>query len=718
MRIFMTSGYSRTVLLTLGLLCLSASGAMAGEVTAGKVQAVDASLSNSVENLDYATMPGGKVVVKVTMKSESKQPPASFMTKSPPRVILDFLNTSSHLTKNSIDVSSESLRNMSVAQGDNRMRLVLNLNKPVSYSTSIEGNTIVIVLQESGSMAVKDTVTTHFSQPKLDVVRKGELKGVDFQRGRNGEGRITVDLGEPGAGVDIRQQGKNLVIDFLNTTMPDQLERRLNVTDFATPVLTVDTFKQGKNARMVIEPKGEWEHSAYQTENKFVVEVKPIVFDPNKAVQGSRGVFGGEKLSLDFNGIEVRSLLRIIGDFTGKNVVVSDKVSGTLSLHLKDVPWDQALDIIMKQVGLGMDNLGNTLVFAPKAEINERRKADLDQETLIDDAKQLATQSFEIKYQKADDIRTLISDPKQPLLSKRGSAMVDARTNTLFVKDIDTSLTKIQEILNKIDIPSRQVLIESRIVNADESFSKSLGARFGVVKNPYWGGGKVNKSMDYMAGSTLTSNYDTGATGITKTPADLNVNLPATSATGSVVRSLAFSLFKLPAGFLLNLELSAAEADGKTKVISSPRVITANQQAASFDFGEEIPYQQSTSSGATAVSFKKATLGLNVTPQITPDDKINLDIEVTNDSRGTDTSMGPTINTNKVKTKVLVDNGETAVLGGFYKETKSQNNEGTPFFSSLPIVGNLFRSTASSSHKQEILFFITPKVISESLQVR
>jgi len=684
---------------TLWALSANAATDPQGEGAAGN--------ANMVESIDYSTLPGGKVVVKVTLKHEQSQPPAAFTTTAPPRVALDFLNVGNGLAKNTINVGDGLLRSMNAVQANNRTRIVLNLNKPATYTTSMEGRNVLVTLQGTGTAGVSESAVTHFSQAVAGV-QKNSLKHVDFQRGKNGEGRIIVDLEEMGAGIDIRQQGKNLVVEFLNTALPGQLERRLNVTNFATPVLTVDTFKQGQNTRMVIEPKGEWEHSAYQSDRRFVVEVKPIVFDPNKIVQGSKTGFGGEKLSLDFNGIDVKSLLRIIGDFTGKNVVVSDAVQGTITLRLKDVPWDQALDIIMKQKGLGMDNLGNTLVFAPKEEIANRRKQDQEQENQLDDIKPLITQSFEVKYQKAADIKTLISDPKQPLLSKRGSVVVDTATNTLFVKDIDTSLTKIQEILNKVDISARQVLIEARIVNADESFSKSLGAKFGITKK-----------TGIAASSARVANSQNLTTGVTTLGAvqDLNVNLPANSVTGAVVSSLAFTLFKLPAGFLLNLELSASEADGKTKIISSPRVITANQTQASFDFGEEIPYNSATSSGATSVSFKKATLGILVTPQITPDDKIGMDIEVTNDSRGKDTTAGPAINTNKVKTKVLVDNGETAVLGGFYKETKKDGNERVPFFSALPIVGPLFRSNSVDNEKQEILFFITPKIMSDSMQL-
>lgn len=692
---------SATLALAMGLLALNAN---AGATSTGESTSTE---TNTVEKIDYSELPGGKVLVNITLKKEPAQLPAAFTTTTPPRIAFDFANVDNGLVKNTIPAGDGLLRSINAVQANNRTRLVLNLNRAATYVSNIQGRTITVTLQASGTAGVADSAVTHFSQTAPSH-QQNALTNVDFQRGKNGEGRIIVNLEEPGTGIDIRQQGKNLVVEFLNTAVPEKLERRLNVVNFATPVLTVDTFKKGQNTRMVIEPKGDWEHSAYQTDRQFIVEVKPIVFDPNKIVQGTKTGFSGDKLSLDFNGIDIKSLLRIIGDFTGKNVVVSDSIQGTITLRLKDVPWDQALDIIMKQKGLGMDNLGNTLVFAPKEEIAARRKQDQDQDNLIDDSKPLLTQSFVVKYQKAADIKKLISDPKQPLLSKRGTAVVDPVTNILFVKDIDSSLAKIQEILDKIDVSARQVLIEARIVNADETFSKSLGAKFGVTKK-----GGIAASSATVANS---QNLATGAATLGSVQ-DLNVNLPATSATGATLSSVAFTLFKLPAGFLLNLELSAAEADGKTQIISSPRVITANQTEATFDFGEEIPYQNATSSGATSVSFKKATLGIKVTPQITPDDKIGMDIEVTNDSRGTDTTAGPAINTNTVKTKVLVNNGETAVLGGFYKETKKNANERVPFFSSLPVLGALFRSNAKSTDKQEILFFITPKIMSDLMQL-
>ena len=669
--------------------------------------------ANSVEGIDYTTHPGGKIVVKVSMKDPIDQPPASFVSKSPPRITLDFPNATNNLAKRSFQVGDGVLRSISSAQANNRTRVVLNLSTNSAYNTSLEGNNVLITLQGTGSAATADSAVTHFSKAAAGM-NPNAITNIDFQRGKDGEGRVIVDLEQPGGGIDIRQQGKTLVVDFMNSSIPEELERRLNVTNFATPVLSVDSFKQGGNARVVIEPKGIWEHAAYQTERQFIVEIKPVSVDSKKAVPGPKGTFGGEKLSLDFNGIDVKSLLKIIGDFTGKNIVVSDAVQGTITLRLKDVPWDQALDIILKQKQLGMDNLGNTLVFAPKAEIAARQKEAQDQENQIDEIKPLVTQAFQIKYQKASDIKTLISDPKQPLLSKRGTAVVDTVTNTLFVKDNDNSLAKIQEILNQVDIPARQVLIEARIVNADESFSKSLGVKFGITHKGGAGTmghattGNVGASQDLATGKTTVGENQ-----------DLNVNLPASSATGAAVSAIALTLFKLPAGFLLNLELSAAEADGKTKVISSPRVITMNGTKASFDFGEDIPYTtvQSGSNGAGEPNFKKATLGIQVTPQITPDDRIGMDIDVTNDSRGANTTAGPIINTNKVSTKVLVDNGETAVLGGFYKETKSNSTESVPFFGALPVFGPLFRSNSAENRKQEILFFITPKIMSDTMKL-
>ncbi|HQR60402.1 MAG TPA: type IV pilus secretin PilQ family protein, partial [Methylophilaceae bacterium] len=579
------------------------------------------------------------------------------------------------------------------------------------FTTSVNGNEVKVLLQEASQATTATTNVTHFAEAKLGD-QQHVVKGVDFQRGKNGEGRIDVELSDAATGIDIRQQGKNIIVDFVNTDVPESLERRLNVVNFNTPVLNIDTLKQGKNTRLIIEPKGNWEYSSYQADKRFTVDVRAIVDDPNKLVPGSKPGFNGEKLSLNFQNIEVRSVLQVIADFTGLNVVTSDTVNGSITLRLKDVPWDQAMDIIMQSKGLSQRKIGNIIWVAPSDELAAKEKQQLEAQQQVEDLEPLYTEVFTLKYQKANDLKAILTDSKQKILSKRGSAVVDPRTNTLFVQDTAKYIAGVQRIINKIDIAVRQVLIESRIVIADTGFSKELGVRFGIVQNPYLGGGQPGNGWNSMISGSTRSNYNTAQTGTTTTPTDLNVNLPATSPTAG---SFAFSIFKLPAGILLNLELSAAEADSKSKLISSPRVITMNQQKATIEQGVEIPYQQASSSGATNVSFKKATLSLAVTPQITPDDKISMDLDVHKDSVGQIYNGVPSINTRQVTTQVQVDNGETAVLGGIYEEAKSESVDKVPFFGDLPVLGHLFKRNSQTAQKNELLIFITPKLMQDSV---
>jgi type IV pilus assembly protein PilQ len=667
--------------------------------------------TNKIEQVDFATLPGGKVSIKIRMSQDVANTPAGFTMSNPPRIALDFPSVANGTKKNVIDVDQGMLRNVNLVQAKDRTRLVLNLSKAAKYTTSVNGNAVLVVLQEAGQATTSNTNVTHFAEAKLSD-QQHAIKNVDFQRGRNGEGRIDVQLSDAATGIDIRQQGKNIIVDFINTDTPEVLERRLNVVNFNTPVLNIDTMKQGKNTRMIIEPKGNWEYSSYQADKRFTIDVKAIVEDPNKLVQGSRAGFNGEKLSLNFQNIEVRSVLQVIADFTGLNVVTSDTVSGSITLRLKDVPWDQAMDIIMQSKGLSQRKVGNIIWVAPSGELAAKEKMDLEAQQQVEDLEPLYTEVFTLKYQKAADVKTILTDAKQKILSKRGSAVVDPRTNTLFVQDTAKYISGVQRIINKIDIAVRQVLIESRIVIAADGFSKELGVRFGVVQNPYLGGGKPGDGWNTMISGSTKSNYGTAATGVTTTPTDLNVNLPATSANAG---SFAFSIFKLPAGFLLNLELSAAEADSKSKVISSPRVITMNQQKATIEQGVEIPYQQASSSGATNVSFKKATLSLAVTPQITPDDKISMELDVHKDSVGKIYSGVPSIDTRQVTTQVQVDNGETAVLGGIYEEEKTEQVDKIPFFGDLPVLGHLFKRNSQLSTKNELLIFITPKLMQDSV---
>lgn len=665
---------------------------------------------NKIEKLDFATLPGGKVSVKLVMGRPVKAAPAAFTVNAPPRIVLDFPDTANATQKTAFSVNQGVISNVNLVQTKDRTRLVMNLSRPSAYNTTVSGNEVTIVLQSSDTSSVSNTSVTRFAESKLSDQRH-EVKNVDFVRGRNGEGRVIVDLSDANTGIDIRQQGKNIVIDFINADVAANLERRLNVINFNTPVLHVDTMKQGKNTRMVIEPNGKWEHASYQADKRFIVDVKPIVEDPNKLVQGSKTGYSGEKLSLNFQNIEVRSVLQVIADFTGFNIITSDSVNGSLTLRLKDVPWDQAMDIIMQTKGLSMRKTGNVIWVAPSEELAAKEKLALEASQQIEELEPMYTEVFPIKYHKADAVRVIISDPKQKIMSKRGNAVIDTRTNTLFVQDTARHIGEVRRMINLIDIPVRQVLIESRIVIADDGYSKELGARFGVVKNDRLSGSdRIENTSGGATSRSIASNYETARTGTTLTPNDLNVNLPATNPNAG---SLGLTLWRFSSGLLINLELSAAEADSRSKTISSPRLITANQTKATIDSGVEIPYQQASSSGATNVSFKKATLTLDVTPQITPDDKINMDLEVSKDSVGEVFNGVPSINTRRIKTQVLVDNGETAVLGGIYEETKTDGVDKVPFFGDLPVLGNLFKRTLNTNDKTELLIFITPKILQE-----
>ena len=665
--------------------------------------------ANKIEKIDFSSLPGGKVVIKVHTAQPLQNPPASFTLNSPPRIALDFPNTGNGLGKNMLSADQGVLKTVNLAEAKDRTRVVLNLSKATAYTSTISGNELTILLQSGDAGSTTTSAYTRFAEVKLGDATH-TITNVDFVRGKNGEGRIMVDLSDASAGIDIRQQGKTIVIDFINTDMPANLQRRLNVTNFNTPVLYIDAMKQGKNTRMVIEPQGNWEQSAYQADKRFIIDVRAVVEDPNKLVQGSKAGYAGEKLSLNFQNIDVRSVLQVIADFTGFNIITSDTVTGNLTLRLKDVPWDQALDIIMQSKGLSMRKTGNVIWIAPSEEVAAKEKLLLEASQQIDDLEPMRTEVFTLKYQKAEAFKNILTDAKQKILSKRGSAVIDPRTNTLFVQDTVRHLEEVRQIINKIDIAVKQVMIESRLVIADERFGRSLGARFGVQKQQVNTAGTSYGVSGSATGSQLLATGASTAGSIQ----DLNVNLPVAGSFGS----FAFSLFRLPAGFLLNLELSALETDKRGKVVSSPRVTTANQQKAIIEQGTEIPYQQATSSGATSVSFKKASLSLEVTPQITPDDKIIMDLEVKKDSVGQIFSNIPSIDTQRVQTQVLVANGETAVLGGIYQQTERNDVDKVPFLGDLPFIGNAFKRRIRQNDKTELLIFITPKIMDESLAVR
>ena len=676
-------------------------------IFSGFLKAEDqSSLVNKIESVDFSSLPGGRVSIHIKTTEPLANPPVGFTLNNPARIALDFPKVANGLIKNNIQADQGALKSVTLAQAKDRTRLVLNLSKNVAYSTSLNGNDVTITLQ-ANEVNANAGVETKFAEPSIGNL-KSSINNVDFARGKNGEGRIIVDLSDASTGINIKQKGKTIIVDFINTDVPENLQRRLNVTNFNTPVIYVDTMKQGNNGHMVIEPKGNWEQSAYQADKKFIIDVRQIVEDPDKLVKGSKPGYAGEKLSLNFQNIEVRSVLQVIADFTGLNIITSDTVTGNLTLRLKDVPWDQALDIITQSKGLAMRKTGNVILVAPADELAAKEKQKLEVSQQIDDLEVLRTEVFTLKYMKADALRTLLSDSKQKILSKRGSVAIDVRTNTAFVQDTAKYLEQVQNIINQTDVAVKQVMIESRLVLADDKFGKSLGARFGVQKqhsgnNTYAIGGQLS---DTLATSPTTS--------VSASANALNSNLPVSNAFGSV----AFSLFRLPAGLLLNLELSALETDKRGKVVSSPRVTTANQHKAIIKQGTQIPYQEASSSGATSVSFKDAVLSLEVTPQITPDDKIIMDLEVKKDSVGAVVNNVPSIDTQSIATQVLVSNGETAVLGGIFQQTERNDVDKVPFFGDLPVLGNIFKRRTTQADKTELLIFITPKIMDDTLGLR
>ena len=672
------------------------------------------SLSNKIETIDFSTLPGGRVAIRIKTTQALTNPPAGFTLNNPARIALDFPNVANGLAKTNIPADQGALKSVTLAQGKERTRMVLNLSKNVAYNAAANGNEVIITLQANEANA-NQGVETKFAEPSLGQ-QQFSLKNVDFARGKNGEGRIIVDLSDASAGINIKQKGKTIVVDFINTNVPDNLQRRLNVTNFNTPVIFVDTMKQGKNGRMVIEPQGSWEQSAYQADKKFIIDVRPIVDNPNKLVRGAKTGYAGEKLSLNFQNIEVRAVLQVIADFTGLNIVTSDTVTGNLTLRLKDVPWDQAMDIITQSKGLAMRKTGNVILVAPADELATKEKQALEASQQIEDLEALRTEVFTLKYMRAEDLVKIITDSKQKILSKRGSAVPDVRTNNVFVQDTPKYLEQVQAIINKTDVAVRQVMIESRLVIADDKYSRALGARFGVNKlnttgnSSYAIGGNLAQTSTVGASQASTTGVS-GPTSPSGSTDGLQSNLGLTKASGS----LAFSLFRLPAGLLLNLELTAMESDGRGKVVSSPRVTTANQHKAKIASGTEIPYLEASSSGAATVAFKSAVLSLEVTPQITPDDKIIMELDVKKDRVGQVYSGVPSIETQNINTQVLVGNGETAVLGGIYEQTTRNDVEKVPFFGDLPIMGNLFKRKTVQNDRTELLIFVTPKIMDDSL---
>lgn len=682
------------------------------------VLALGAQAQTAIEAVS-GSIQSGVEVVRIDLSQPLAAVPTGFSIQSPARIALDFPGVSSAVGRSTVEINQGNLRSVSVVQAGDRTRVVLNLKQPTAYRAQLQGKSLLVVLDAVALAAPAPANAPVFAENRSrDTL---PLKDLDFRRGEEGSGRIVVSLPSSQVGVDIRQQGGTLVVEFMKSTLPEGMRRRLDVADFGTPVQTVTTFAVGDRVRMVIEPKGQWVHSAYQTDEQFVVEVKPVKVDTTKLTQGPG--YSGQKLSLNFQNIEVRSLLQVIADFTNFNIITSDSVTGSVTLRLQDVPWDQALDIILQAKGLGMRKTGNVLWIAPKDEINAKEKLELESVVSLQSLEPLRTQSFQLNYTKAADVAAQLtagggaSGSGSRMLSPRGSTISEARTNQLFVTDIPSKLEQVQELISKLDIPVRQVLIEARIVEASDTFGKSLGVKLGGVDLRAQRGGDGGYQLSGDNRVAFGTNYgnavaSSGAGGLANLTSNF-VNLPAIGQGGAVPATFALALFSSAANRFLNLELSALEADGKGKIVSSPRVVTADQKEASIEQGVEIPFQKATTSGATAIEFIKANLSLRVTPQITPEGSIIMDVEVNKNSVGQATSAGLAINTKRVKTQVLVENGGTVVIGGIFELTESENETKVPFFGDLPGVGNLFKSRARTSNKQEMLVFITPKVVAD-----
>lgn len=667
--------------------------------------------SNKIVSVELARQSAGQVVLQFQLQNAAVAP-AAFSVNNPPKISLDFVGTENGLGKSSLNFNDAGIRSVAIVEVAGRTRAVISLDKMVGYETRVDGNKLLLTL----SAAVADSSvasTPSFAVATPSALAKTEsVRDIDFRRGKNGEGRLVVDLTSANSGIDIRQQGKNLLVDIFKTKLPQNLERRMDVADFSTPVQKVDSYAQGENVRLVIEPKGQWEHSAYQTDNRLIIEIRSTADDKVK-IDVNKTVYKGEKLSLNFQNVEVRTVLQVIAEFTGKNIITSDTVNGGLTLRLKDVPWDQALDLILQSRGLDKRENGNVIWIAPRDELAAKEKLQLESQQQIVELEQTRTEIFQMKYQKASDIADLLSNKNQSILSKRGNVVFDQKTNTLLVNDVSAKLEEVRSLLSKLDVATRQVLIEARIVEAGDTFGRSLGARLSYVQATDQA--TVSGSLK-DAGPNI---HPASGKSATVYPENLAVNLPAATIDGALGSPTSFAAL-IGNSFtngLLGLEISALEADGKGKVVSSPRLMTADQVEATIEYGEEIPFQK-VENGTLSVEFKKAVLKLLVTPQITPDDQIIMKIKVNKDSRGQSTPAGFAIDTKNVETLARVENGGTVVIGGIYQEIESNDVSKVPFLGDIPYLGYFFKTTKKTSSKRELLVFITPKIVKDDLSLR
>lgn len=679
--------------------------------TAISTSAIAASNANQLNNVSISTLPGDSVQIRLKF-SDIPHIPGSFTINSPARIVLDFPNTGSDLGWKNKNIGIGLAKSVTAVEAGDRTRVILNLVQLIPFDSVVEHKDVVITLASGRTLRAPAASTKTTGNKAAAATGLHHIDGIDFRRGKDGEGNIILSLSDENTPVSTGESGQQIIVEFGDTSLPQSLEQRMDVIDFATPVQYIDISQSDDHVRLAITPTGDYEYLAYQSGDEYTIEVKEVTKEELASAKKDAFGYTGERLSLNFQDIEVRAVLQLIADFTGLNMVTSDSVQGNLTLRLKNVPWDQALDIVLKTKGLAMRKAGNVILVAPAEEIAAQEKLELEASKQIEELAPLKTELVQVNYAKASEIAALLQ-AKGGLMSVRGDVSVDTRTNTVLITDSVDRLESVRKLITDLDIPVRQVMIETRIVIANDDFAKDLGARFGISGVKRDGNGLLVGSGSLAATDVVTDDGLGGVIGsLPATNANrLNVNLPVSASDAG-----SFALSILGSNVLLDLELTALQTEGRGEVISNPRVITSNQQTATIQQGTEIPYQEASSSGATTVSFKKAVLSMEVTPQITPDDRIILDLKVNKDSVGelfTSANI-PSIDTREVQTQVLMNNGETVVLGGVYEQTTINTKSRVPFFGDLPVVGALFRSTSQQNDKDELLIFVTPKILKES----
>jgi type IV pilus assembly protein PilQ len=689
-----------------------------------------------LEAIDVQPLPGQQVELKLKLNGAAPQP-MSFTIENPARISLDLPNTTLGLSSRRQEANIGPLTSILTAEANGRTRVVLNLNQMVPYETRVEGDSVYVRIGQSPGAAAAPAFAAQPAPARgatapaaTAAATDRSIRNIDFRRGANGAGQIVVDLSDPRTTVDVRQEGGRIVVDFQNTSLPQALMRRLDVTDFATPVFTVDALRASRDARLVVTAAAEYDQLAYQSDNVFTLELKPPVQKQAASTPGvydEKREYSGERLTLNFQDLETRAVLQLIADFSGLNIVVSDTVMGSVTLRLQNVPWDQALDIVMTTKGLDMRRNGNVIIVAPAEEIAAREQKALEAVKAMQTLEPLRSEFIQVNYAKASELAELMKGTGgKSLLSERGSVAIDARTNTLLVSDTPTSLANIRRLVTTLDIPVRQVTIETRVVIVNDDYSRQLGVRFGsnVVKNRNNGNGLLSMTGNGTGSDTIVNsgitNINTNGSPfpVTLPPINqrYNVNLPVANPAGSVALAI------LDSDYLVDLELTALQAEGEGRVVSTPRIVATNQREARILQGTEIPYQESASSGATTTQFKEAVLSLTVTPQITPDDRIIMDLRITKDSVGTEVSTAtggkvPSIDKRELVTQVVVNDGETVVLGGVYETELRHTVNKVPVLGDIPGLGYLFRNKSKVDNNAELLIFVTPKILRDGARV-